>query len=187
MVEDEPIEPWEVPELRATLSVAIQRALKSPTRTVAVSRRKVDLIRATHATDWQFFGRLTEVIEEYEYWGHSPKRTDAIELYKRLDGIWFTVVIFAPGPNTGLNSLGTMHRIDRRKVESRCRKYLQVREEGEQWTSLGRDRTEISGNRRESPFTHLEVHYHFNYTIRVNGGRNLRLSRHPARSSVMLR
>lgn len=109
----------------------MQRALKSPTRTVAVSRRKVELIRTIHGADWSYFERLTEVIEEYEYWGHSPKRTDAIELYKRLDGIWFTVVIYAPGPNTGLNSLGTMHRIDRRKVESRRRKYLQMRTEGE--------------------------------------------------------
>jgi hypothetical protein len=106
-----------------TLSATLQRALGSPTRTVAVSQRKLELLHLTHAADRPFFDRMVEIIEEHEYWGRSPKRADAIELYKRLDGIWFTMVV-APGPNTALNSLGTMHRVDRRKVESRRRRYL---------------------------------------------------------------
>jgi hypothetical protein len=110
-----------------TLSEAIRHALGSSTPTVAVSRRKLELLHTAHAADGPFFSRMVEIVEGYEYWGRSPKRADAIELYRRLDGIWFTLVIYAPGPNTVLNSLGTMHRVDRRKVDSRRRRYLHER------------------------------------------------------------
>ena len=67
-------------------------------------------------------------MDSWEFAGYSPKSPDRIEIYGKLDEIWFTTVV--RGDQTyGYSSLITMHRIYRRKVESRARKGYLVRRE----------------------------------------------------------
>jgi hypothetical protein len=124
---DLPYEDWEVPELRMHMPRELQWELKAAVAIVAVSRRKLGVMEAEHPADREYFGKMNDVIQNYELWGVSRSSDQAIELYKQLNGIWFTVVIFKQSEHTRLNSVGTMHRIARRKVESRRRSYLRER------------------------------------------------------------
>lgn len=109
------------------MPLELQVELKAATPVIAVSRRKLELMEKEHPVDREYFPRLDEVVREYALLGPSRTSDQAVELYKLLDGIWFTVVVFRHGERTALNSVGTMHRIERRKVESRRRTYLRER------------------------------------------------------------
>lgn len=114
-------EDWEVPELRMHMPRELQQELNAVTAVVTVSRRKLAVMEIEHPVDRAYFSRIDEVIQNYTLLGLSRTSELAIELYMQLDGIWFTVVIFRHSGRTLLNSVATMHRIDRRKVESRRR------------------------------------------------------------------
>ncbi len=128
--EDDPIEPWELPGRRLRLPRELQMLFGCETQVVGVSARKLQLMNQEHSADRPYFDRMQEILEHYEYWGWSLKNPSAIELYVRIDGIWFTEVVFAPGDNSRICSIGTMHRIDRRKMHRRIVKYLNRRERG---------------------------------------------------------
>lgn len=124
---DPPYEDWEVPELRMRMPPELQLELHAAAAIIAVSRRKLSVMEAEHPADREYFANMNDVIQNYELWGVSRSSDRAIELYKQLNGIWFTVVIFKQSEHTLLNSVGTMHRIERRKIESRRRSYLRER------------------------------------------------------------
>jgi len=62
------------------------------------------------------------VIDGYEYAGISPKHHKRLELYKKLDGIWFTAAVQSASDTAPINILLTFHRINARKVLGRVRR-----------------------------------------------------------------
>jgi len=119
---DLPYEDWEVPELRMRMPLDLQLELNVAAAIIAVSRRKLSVMEAEHPADREYFGKMNDVIQNYELWGVSRSSDRAIALYKQLNDIWFTVVVFKQGEQTKLNSVGTMHRIERRKIEKQAAK-----------------------------------------------------------------
>lgn len=129
-MEDEPLEPWELSGRRLRLPRELQLLLGCETRAVGISARKLRLMEEQHQVDHPYFDRMQELLEHYEYWGWSRKNPSAIELYIRFDGIWFTEVVYAPGSNSRICSVATMHRIDSRKMHHRIMAYLHHRDVG---------------------------------------------------------
>lgn len=85
-------------------------------------------IRRDHPGDFLFLERIALLVEDWQFAGPSPKGTNRIEIYGQLDEVWFTVVVRADS-HTDCAALVTMHRIYRRKLESRLRRgYLETRE-----------------------------------------------------------
>jgi hypothetical protein len=85
-------------------------------------------IRRDHPGDWLFLERIELFVENWQLAGVSPKGPNRIEVYGQLDEIWLTAVIRAE-PIEQCAALVTLHRIYRRKVESRLRRgYLKKRE-----------------------------------------------------------
>ncbi|GEM_PF-6563822 len=117
---------WEEIDYRQELPGQLQRLLGTSIPDVALPTNVFRKISQYHPLDRPFLIRLSEVINDYEYAGispkDSPKDTQRIELYKRLDDIWFTAVVQSASPNTLVNILVTFHRINKRKLLNRIRR-----------------------------------------------------------------
>jgi hypothetical protein len=86
-------------------------------------------IQRDHPGDSRFLERIEMLVANWQFAGVSPKGMNRVEIYGQLDEIWFTAVMRAD-QNDECAALVTMHRIYRRKVESRLRRgYLEIRED----------------------------------------------------------
>lgn len=114
---DEPVptQPWEVFELRGTLPRVLRNELRSASPIVAVPRNIVEKIRDQHDADYPFLRRWGAVLTGWEVSGRSKSDERRIEVYGRLDGIWFRAVIADDVPNV----LVTFHRVYEKKVRLR--------------------------------------------------------------------
>lgn len=113
--ESVPMQPWEVFELRGTLPGVLRNELRSASPIVAVPRNIVEKIRDQHDADYPFLQRWGTVLVEWEISGRSRSDERRIEVYGRLDGIWFRAVIAHDVPNV----LVTFHRVYEKKVRLR--------------------------------------------------------------------
>jgi hypothetical protein len=123
-----PDQPSELRELRQTLPKGIQHLVGVVRTELLVELSISEKILRNHPVDHTYLPQLGLLLERWEFAGQSPKSSDRLEIYAQIDEIWFTVVIRVEAM-TGYCSLVTMHRIYRRKVESRFRKGYLVRRE----------------------------------------------------------
>ena len=81
----------------------------------------VEIIAQIHPTDFDAMKSLELVLNDWSYKGISPKNPLKLELYRKIDDIWYTAVI---KDDEGLNSyiLTTFHRILERKLLGRIKK-----------------------------------------------------------------
>jgi hypothetical protein len=110
-----------VPELRRSLPLGLQRQLDTDSAELAVPISVRDKIAARHPLDAAALERVGELLDGWELAGMSPKGDGRLELYGRLDNMWFTAVIKSEA-TTAINVLITAHRVYARKVRSRERK-----------------------------------------------------------------
>lgn len=122
------IRDWEVPELRRQLPEALREQLGSPLSTVVVPKNVRAKIQTKHLAALQQLSELGTLLAEWEYAGVSPKDAKRLEVYGRLNSIWYTAAIIRADDQTRANALATFHRIEARKVRSRVSKgYLKGR------------------------------------------------------------
>lgn len=94
-----------------------------------VERAISQKIQRDHPGDWLFVERIELLVTNWQFAGVSPKGENRVEIYGQLDEIWLTAVLRAD-PIDECAALVTLHRIYRRKVESRIRRgYLEMRED----------------------------------------------------------
>jgi hypothetical protein len=113
--------PWEDPLRRQVLPETLPDVIAGANRVLLVPRSIVVKIQATHPADFANLGRLVELLDQWELVGLSPNRTDRLELYGQLDGVWHTAVIALASENAPYHVLITFHRVHARKVMSRER------------------------------------------------------------------
>ena len=120
MLSDVPF-PWEDESRRRVLPESLAHEITPVSRVVLVPRSIVSKIQQTHPLDVEGLDRLTELLDRWELVGRSPISTDRLELYGRLDGVWYTAVIALAREPAPYNLLVTFHRVYERKVRSRER------------------------------------------------------------------
>ena len=74
---------WEDPNYRQRLPGHLQELLGASIAEVALPTTILRKISQNHLLDSPFLSRLSEVINNYEYAGISPKHPQRLELYKR--------------------------------------------------------------------------------------------------------
>lgn len=113
---------WEEPSLRRTLPDDLRLVLGGAEAIVAVPRNVAEKIESTHPLDSGLLSRWGEILIHWELAGVSPKDETRIEIYGRIEGVWFTTIIARDEPNV----LTTFHRMKVRKLVNRIRAgYLQ--------------------------------------------------------------
>jgi hypothetical protein len=121
-----PVQPLEIRELRQQLQRPLQDLLELSRTEVIVDRTAHRKITSGHPLDAPYLNRLPELFDGWILAGISPKHSSRLEIYCRIDGIWFTVVVRAD-PELGASFLVTLHRLYARKVASRERKGYLIR------------------------------------------------------------
>lgn len=76
-----------------------------------------------HPLDKSVLHNLSHFLAEWEYAGLSHKGGDRLEIYSRIDNVWFVAVVqlVNDGSNVPVNVVTTVHRIYERKLMSRYR------------------------------------------------------------------
>ena len=120
MLSDVPF-PWEDESRRQLLPETLGHAITHVSRVLLVPRSIVRKIQQMHPLDMESLDRLAELLDGWELVGRSPNSVDRLELYGRLDGVWYTAVIALAREPAPFNVLITLHRVYERKVLSRER------------------------------------------------------------------
>ena len=120
MLSDVPF-PWEDEPRRQLLPETLTHAISPVSRVLLVPRSIVRKIQRTHPSDVENLDRLVELLDRWDLVGRSPNSVDRLELYGRLDGVWYTAVIARARDPAPFNVLITLHRVYERKVVSRER------------------------------------------------------------------
>jgi len=82
-----------------------------------------------HGIDVPAYMRLGDLLEAWRYAGRSPKGGDRLEVYSRLDNVWY-IAVLKMDEQANAFVLTTFHRLYARKLEGRIRDgYLQQRKE----------------------------------------------------------
>lgn len=116
-VSQDAVPAWEDPSLRRVLPVELRFMLGDAESIVAVPRNVAEKIEERHPLDSALLSRWGEILIHWELAGISPKDPTRIEIYGRIEGIWFTTIIARDRPHI----LTTFHRMKVRKMESRIR------------------------------------------------------------------
>jgi predicted xylose isomerase-like sugar epimerase len=91
-------------------------------RVVVVPLNVVAKIEQRHAADIAAFKRLRELLDSWEFAGLSLSAANRLEVYGRIDSIWYAVMVRLATAETPYNVLVTFHRVYERKVMARyCR------------------------------------------------------------------
>jgi hypothetical protein len=114
-----PILIWEAFEFRQVLPTLFREELQSIADIVVVPKNIVEKIRDYHAADLPSLIRWGELLTNWEVRGISRTNEGRLEVYGKLDGVWFRAVIARDRPNV----LVTFHRVYEKKVRVRVERH----------------------------------------------------------------